>query len=107
MEQVSQIESDALYLMPPVQAMRLAVLRIAADLAPRVTGGVRAEDVLERARLLELYVAGPSPGSVAQAPSGPAAPETAPPVKGADAGPDDRRPDGAKSAGSAAQATSA
>lgn len=54
-------------------AMRLHVLRIAADISPRLTGGVRAEEVVERARVLELYVAGPSPGSADA--SGPTDPE--------------------------------
>lgn len=85
-------EEDALFGMSPEQAVRLAVLRIAADLAPRITGGVRAEDVIERARKLELYVAGPSPGS-AQA-SGPADPGTGAPGTAPDAGPADLRHDG-------------
>ena len=55
---------------PTSAAIRLHLLRIAADISPRLTGGVRAEEVVERARVLELYVAGPSPGSEAQAPSG-------------------------------------
>jgi len=66
-------EQDALYGLPAAQALRLAVLRIAADLVPRLTGGAKAQDVVERARILELYVAGPPPGS-AEA-SGPADPE--------------------------------
>jgi len=66
-------EEGALYGMPPEQAVRLALLRIAADISPRLTGGARAEEVVERARVLELYVAGPSPGSADA--SGPADPE--------------------------------
>ena len=91
-------EEDALYGLSQSQALRLALLRIAADISPRLTGGVRAQDVVERARALELYVAGPSSGS-AQA-SEPAAPETGSPVKEPDAGPADLPTDGPKSAGS-------
>jgi len=87
-------------------AMRLHLLRIAADMAPRLTGGVRADEVVERARVLELYVTGPSPGSEAKAPSEPPEPATGPPETGPDAGPADLRSDGPISAGSAAPATS-
>lgn len=85
---------------PPAELLRLHLLRIATDTAPRLTGGVRPEDVLERARAFELYVAGPPPGSAAA--SGPAVPGTGAPVTAPDAGPADlRRGDGPKSAGSA------
>jgi hypothetical protein len=47
----------------PILLMRLRLLRIAADISPRVTGGVRAQDVIERARAFEVYVAGPPLGS--------------------------------------------
>lgn len=43
--------------------LRVQLLRIAAEIAPRLTGGVRAEDVVERARIMELYVSGSPPGS--------------------------------------------
>jgi len=122
-------EDAALYGLSPQQALRLALLRIATDMAPRVTGGVKAEDVVERARMLELYVAGPPPGNAAA--SGSAEPERgvpaptatpeAPPATAAgteageqdgqktpDAGPaDPRHGEGPTSAGSAAQAPSA
>ncbi len=78
--------------LPPKVEMRLRLLRIAADISPRLTGGVRGEDVVERARVLELYVAGPAPGSAAasgQPGLGTGAPGTAP-----DAGPADLRPEG-------------
>lgn len=80
--------------LPPQMEMRLRLLRIAADLAPRLTGGAKAEDVVARARVLELYVAGSPPGSEAQAPSGPAEPGTGAPVTAPDAGPADLRHDG-------------
>lgn len=107
MSEPMDAEKDALYGLGTAQALRLALLRIAADISPRPTGGAKAEDVVERARVLELYVAGPSSGSVVQAASEPPAPETGPPVKGPDAGPADLPTDGPKSAGSAAQASSA
>lgn len=66
-------EENALYGMSPEQAVRLSCLRLAADIAPRLTGGVRAHEVIERARAFELYVAGPPPGNAIA--SGPADPE--------------------------------
>ena len=49
--------------MGPLGAMRLHLLRIAADTAPRLTGGVKVEEVVARARAMELYVLGLPPGS--------------------------------------------
>lgn len=63
----------------PAVAVRLALLRIAAELAPRVTGGVRADDVVERARVMELYVLGPAAGSGEQPSAEPDAERGAPP----------------------------
>lgn len=80
-------------------ALRLHLLRIAADISPRLTGGVRADEVVERARVLELYVAGSPPGSEAQAPSGLADPGTGAPETAPDAGPADLRHDGAEIGG--------
>jgi hypothetical protein len=39
-------------------ALRLHLLRIAAETAPRLTGGVRVEDVVARAKEMERYVLG-------------------------------------------------
>lgn len=85
--------------LPAQTEMRLRLLRIAVDLAPRITGGVRAQDVVERARVLELYVAGPSPGSEAPASSGPADPGTGAPETAPDAGPADLRHEGTEIGG--------
>jgi hypothetical protein len=71
------------------EAMRLHLLRIAADTAPRLTGGTRIEDVVERARVLELYVTSPPLGSAAGVQH--SEPETALPERGTDAGPADLR----------------
>ena len=79
------LEREALFRLSPEQAMRLALLRIAAELAPRLSMGARAEDVVARARVLEVYVASPSPGSADA--SGPADPERGVPEPAAD--PDD------------------
>lgn len=68
-------------------AMRLQLLRIAADISPRLTGGVRAYDVVERAREMELYVCGPEAGSGAQPSADPGAETGAPPPLAADAPP--------------------
>lgn len=100
MSDPTSVEQIALFSLPPGQAMRLALLRIAADTAPRLTGGQRIDDVVERARVLELYVTSAPPGSVSeQGTSEPAAPETAPPERGQDAGPADLRTDRAEIGG--------
>lgn len=78
--------------------IRLRLLRIAADLAPRISMGTKAEDVVARARVLELYVASPSPGSTQV--SGPADPERGAPEPAAN--PDDPPGADAGAAGSEA-----
>lgn len=78
-----------LAVLDPIALLRLRLLRIAADTAPRLTGGTKVDDVVERARVLELYVTSAPPGSVPEGASGTAAPETGPPERGTDAGPAD------------------
>jgi hypothetical protein len=94
---MNDIPTDAI---PAGQLLRLHLLRLATDTSPRLSHGVKPEDVLERARAFELYVSGPPPGS-AQA-SGSVGPGTDTPGTVSDAGPADlRRGEGPKSAGSA------
>jgi hypothetical protein len=61
--------------LPQHQALRLELLRIAADIAPKPSGGAKAEDVVAKAETLELYVMGPPKQPAAQAAVAGAEPE--------------------------------
>lgn len=71
----------------PLPALRLQLLRLAIDTLPRISNGSRTEDVVARARALELYVLGPPSGSEAKASSDPAERGTGAPETASDAGP--------------------
>lgn len=78
----------------PFVEMRLHLLRLAIDTLPRISNGSRTEDVVARARALELYVLGPPSGSEGQPSSDPADRGTGAPGTAPDAGPADLRHDG-------------
>lgn len=69
----------------PLPELRLHLLRLAIDTLPRIGNGTKPDDVVARARELELYVLGPPSGS-AQA-SDPAERGTGAPGTAPDAGP--------------------
>ncbi|MFN0183043.1 MAG: hypothetical protein ACKVQR_04405 [Aquabacterium sp.] len=75
------------YAIPEIVETRLRLIRLAIDTLPRIGNGTKPEDVVARARALELYVLGPPSGSEAQASSDPADRGTGAPGTAPDAGP--------------------